>query len=401
MVNGIGHEKRVEQRRSEEQNTSLVSQEEKEKEKEKAKMRWILFQLFVGLYCLFAVFTLIVLVGGVKTVSESERSLFVKLFMGEVGCAVLALFYSLVNRYGAQRRFDVGGWLSWPRSALGDKLKKVEDRLATMMDQLKEVRTEINTNIKKEVNNILFEMHNTAIHSILDFAVGDYDLGREDPTENEHLYASYRDLANSCRDALAKGINLGGSDLRCSIKICEKNGEKKEDWSVWTTARSTGDPFAGPLGRKQSCLVGQNSAFAALIGTPYKSCSDSHQNWQQGYRCFACNDLTKYRDETKPTCYMNTRKHWWEVYSSCLIFPLAFIRQPAGERDVKGFLTFDSGHKGIFVGVPDIFEHLDNITQYNNELEKNCPVFHIGAIMTDILTSLMLLAEGVGKKKSP
>ncbi|MCX4813417.1 DUF1045 domain-containing protein [Streptomyces sp. NBC_01239] len=61
------------------------------------RMRWILFIVFVSLFALIAGATTYVVFFGGGGWSNSDKSLIIKLFIGEIGISVLALFYALFN----------------------------------------------------------------------------------------------------------------------------------------------------------------------------------------------------------------------------------------------------------------------------------------------------------------
>ncbi|MFX0199465.1 MAG: DUF1045 domain-containing protein [Candidatus Hodarchaeota archaeon] len=62
---------------------------------EQRKMRLILFWVFVCAFCILIVGTVLMLFLGLGTMTDTERSLLVKIFVGEIGFAVIVLFYSL------------------------------------------------------------------------------------------------------------------------------------------------------------------------------------------------------------------------------------------------------------------------------------------------------------------
>ena len=60
-------------------------------------MKWILFWVFVVLFAIIVILTLGSVFFGMGNPSENERSLLFKIFIGEIGLAVVALFYALFN----------------------------------------------------------------------------------------------------------------------------------------------------------------------------------------------------------------------------------------------------------------------------------------------------------------
>lgn len=61
------------------------------------RMRWILFIVFVSLFVLIAGVTTYAVFFAAGGWSDSDKSLIIKLFIGEIGISVLALFYALFN----------------------------------------------------------------------------------------------------------------------------------------------------------------------------------------------------------------------------------------------------------------------------------------------------------------
>jgi hypothetical protein len=61
------------------------------------RMKWVLFIVFLTLFVVISVSTIWLVFYSGKGPSESDRSLVVKIFIGEVGAAVVALFYAVFN----------------------------------------------------------------------------------------------------------------------------------------------------------------------------------------------------------------------------------------------------------------------------------------------------------------
>lgn len=69
-------------------------------------MRWILFWIFVVLFLVIVVCTVLAVFFGIGSPSEAEKSLLFKGFLGEIGAAVVALFYAIfgIRRGQSQSR---------------------------------------------------------------------------------------------------------------------------------------------------------------------------------------------------------------------------------------------------------------------------------------------------------
>lgn len=68
---------------------------------QEGQMKWILFWVFVGLFVLIVVGTLSALFLGFGALQQSERETLFKVFLVEIGLAVVALFYSIFRIKGA------------------------------------------------------------------------------------------------------------------------------------------------------------------------------------------------------------------------------------------------------------------------------------------------------------
>ena len=67
---------------------------------QRSRMRWVVFWVFVGQFCLAMLGTLVAVFLGFSAVTEPERAVLFNLFIGEVAVAVIALFYSLFRLKG-------------------------------------------------------------------------------------------------------------------------------------------------------------------------------------------------------------------------------------------------------------------------------------------------------------
>ena len=66
-------------------------------------MKWILFWVFVALFVLIVVGTLAALFFGFGTLQQNERETLFRVFLVEIGLAVVALFYSIFRIKGKDR----------------------------------------------------------------------------------------------------------------------------------------------------------------------------------------------------------------------------------------------------------------------------------------------------------
>ena len=65
------------------------------KKDQESLMRWVLFWVFVGLFVVIVIGTLLAVFLGVGKLLASERDTLFRVFLLEVGAAVVALFYSI------------------------------------------------------------------------------------------------------------------------------------------------------------------------------------------------------------------------------------------------------------------------------------------------------------------
>lgn len=70
---------------------------------QEGQMKWILFWVFVGLFVLIVMGTLSALFFGFGTLQQNERETLFKVFLIEIGLAVVALFYSIFRIKGIEK----------------------------------------------------------------------------------------------------------------------------------------------------------------------------------------------------------------------------------------------------------------------------------------------------------
>lgn len=228
----------------------------------------------------------------------------------------------------------------------------------------------------------LSKLHLKAIHRIRSIALSRANLEALSKS-HEHL----EELATDCRDVMADVIEAWPDSVHCTIKLCDRRKAKnKGQVKVYTIARSRGsDTRPRQFGTEHAHLVGENSAFAALVG-----CNDRKNVWgPRVFKCFACNDL---RDHGNYDC---SRTDWDAYWRSTCVFPLRF-RAPDGDHHVFGFLTFDSPKPGAFRGLPNIYDYHNNAhskKKGNDEFDRLLEyrsAFHIGGILADTLSTMFL-----------
>ena len=221
-----------------------------------------------------------------------------------------------------------------------------------------------------------------AISVIRDFSVkGHFSV----ITSHKEFPQEFRDLANSCRNALVKILDCKREDVHCTIKLCSAEKTKSKRYAkLWTFARSYERSGRGrTLGPGKKILIYKNSTFASIVG-----CKDAEKN-QWGCRrnqCFTCNDLIRWPN------YADGKNKWKSFYKAVAVFPLRHEGELEGE-DVDfiiGFLTYDSPIQHVFKDVPSRFSYIGDPESYMMELRKT-DVYHVGHTIADALTMAAVL----------
>jgi len=211
-------------------------------------------------------------------------------------------------------------------------------------------------------------LHVDAIHEVRRFGISQCSLQIDDYDQLEHL-------ADGCRDVMADVLQVNATDLHCTIKVCQgKDVLPKEEWMVYTIARSSHSNRPTEFGQDYAHLLGHNSAFAAVSGA-----NDRKNNWSTRiYSCFLCDDLKKY--ET----FDCSRENWQLYYQATAVFPLRYRKNGDLGHTILGYLTFDTKNLEIFAGLPCIFKMNDQVEAYEKAISF-LSMYHVGGIMADTL----------------
>jgi len=216
----------------------------------------------------------------------------------------------------------------------------------------------------------VMKLHLEAIHDIRKFC-----LGRNELPDCSLTYDALEHLANGCRDVMADILQVAKNDIHCTIKSCQgQNGEPKEQWQVYTIARSTPCERPADFGLSNAHAIGENSGFASVVGA-----NDTKNTWiPHVYASFICNDLVNH------STYADSRENWSAFYRATAVFPLRY--RMSGERlhNVIGFLTFDTMKEDLFKRIPCIFHLRNEKENYDKELSF-FSFYHLGGIMADAL----------------
>lgn len=184
-----------------------------------------------------------------------------------------------------------------------------------------------------------------------------------------------------CSDSCAvmrRLLELNENDLHSCLKVFFRNDSNNGTDLVGTVARSQpADTRVTSLGRADLHPVAENSIWCSLLGR-----DDGYTSWKP-LRCFACNDLFKHS-----AVFACTRKQWASLYRSVLVFPLMYPAAEAGQFEVVGFLVFDSRRENAFPGLPDVFEHRENLDAYHRRLAETA-TFQLGATIADTLAMFL------------
>jgi hypothetical protein len=216
-------------------------------------------------------------------------------------------------------------------------------------------------------------LHVEAIHSIRAFS-----LNRDSLSDSTMTYEALLSLVNGCRNVMADLIESQPADIHCTIKLLgETAAEKKEEWPVYTIARSEPCDRPAEFGLDNAHLVGHNSTFAALSGA-----NDRKNTWVPDvYSCFMCDDLAYHSN------YDCSRENWPSYFRATAVFPLRYRRTAQRDHNVLGYLTFDTMDTALFSPFPCIFHNRTEKLEY----ERNLPfaaAYHVGGIIADTLACI-------------
>lgn len=214
------------------------------------------------------------------------------------------------------------------------------------------------------------KLHLEAIHAIRAFA-----LSRDSIPDNELTYSALEGLANGCTKVVADVLEAQDKDIHCTIKLCgDGHNLPKEEWPVYTIARSVPCERPAEFGFGSAHLIGHNSDFAVLCGS-----NDRKNTWfPQVFSCFICNDLVSHQN------YDCSRENWQSYYQASAVFPLRYRRPAAQRHHIIGFLTFDTMDAQLFSDAPCIFHNRDNKIEYERDLTFYS-FYHLGGMLADTL----------------
>lgn len=217
----------------------------------------------------------------------------------------------------------------------------------------------------------LSKLHLEAAHAVRTFAIN-----RDQISDNPETYLALEGLANGYRNVFADILEVHSSeDIHCTIKLCaSEQNVPKEDWEVYTIARSTPCYRPSEFGIKSAHKIGHNSDFAALCGA-----EDRKNKWYPNvYSCFICNDLRSHAN------YDCSRDDWNSFYTATAVFPIRYRHPKDKLHNIIGFLTFDTLDSSLFGDLPCIFHEGGNKLNYERALNFTS-VFHLGGILSDVL----------------
>lgn len=270
------------------------------------------------------------------------------------------------------------GWRGFDWSGLLSKLKirkstELEGKNKEIKDCSYEMENDVtNGNLISE-NDVLFDvlsaLHNEFVHKLRDV---------EDEDGNINIS---NDLANGCRNCLAKCMGVSENKLHCSIKRYDTNNK------IFALARSTESTqrYVGKIGGSDHHQAGENSAFAAITAV-----SDRYVNWE-GYRYpfFISSNLT---DESHQRLYCCSRGNWEKYYKSVAVFPIGRVLciDKKAVFILAGFLTFDSIDGDMFANLPDAFDYRERVSEYYHHALLHKEV-HLCGLMADSLWHYLTL----------
>ena len=231
--------------------------------------------------------------------------------------------------------------------------------------------------VRLRVSKTLFQrLHSDVIHNMRDFVLSVNEWTPETKS-NDVCYAA-RNTVTACRNLMSDILEIPDQELHCCMKAFAKDENYRDRVITW--ARST--PQDGHKDDKQldgNHRIVNNSVYSSLMAR-----NDGKTDWTRAFTCFSCNDLTS----AGPN-FVCSRNNWEKHYNSTIVFPLRYIVNSAEkEFYTVGFLCFYSMRKDAFVGMPNIFNYIQDYDGYAGKLEDNC-IFHMGASMADMLSTFL------------
>ena len=231
--------------------------------------------------------------------------------------------------------------------------------------------------VRLRISRTLFQrLHSEVIHNMRDFALCVNSWTPESSSKDISFLS--RNTATSCRNLMSDILEIPDQELHCCIKAFA-NEECCRD-RVITWARSfPQDSHNDDKKLDGDHKIGNNSVYSSLLGR-----NDGKTDWPRPFSCFSCNDLI-----SAGPSFVCSRDAWEKHYNSTIAFPLRYIvDSPQRKFYTIGFLCFYSMRKDVFIGMPNIFDYIQDYDAYAGILENNC-IFQLGASMTDILSTFL------------
>lgn len=240
-------------------------------------------------------------------------------------------------------------------------------------------------------------LHLEAIHRVRRLKAG---LAATDESWDSRI----RELPEFCtaaRSVMGRALGLGEEALHCCIKAFPESAAPESaarqsnlgDLEVATLGRSL--PSDGRPNEQWPAdphLVKKNTVFASLLGAAVEPEGGGGLYQWKRFNAFSCNDLMRWNDEGWFHC---SRHDWKQFYRSALVYPIRVVyysNLTLNKPTVVGFLAFDCPRTDGFAGLPDIFQYMNDPTKYERKL-RDCPVFHLGAILADVLAIALYDAQ--------
>jgi hypothetical protein len=183
-------------------------------------------------------------------------------------------------------------------------------------------------------------------------------------------------VCTECRMLMGHALELKPNELHCCLKAMIPGCANGQPERVATWGRS--EPLDGrpvETGDANSHDIGKNTVWSSLMGA-----FDGRRQWRP-FPCFVCNDLVAAGGN-----FRCDRAGWKDYYKSALVFPIRYPPRVQSPNFINiGFLAFDSAKPNAFIGLPNIFDHMDDPTGFRDILEKKM-AFNLGGIMADVLS---------------
>ena len=219
-----------------------------------------------------------------------------------------------------------------------------------------------------------FRISHSAIHTVRQIkALTEQIQSSPNPTTLGHLETLSEQFCTQACELLASLTAGDAAKIHCCVKLIEP-GKTKADDIVRTFVRSSnsGSRGSGDRDRNEVHQAGECSVWSSI-----HALNDGKNEWS-GLPCFSCPDLAAAGDK-----FVCSRKNWRDRYHATIALPIRYCLDGTGRnRNLIGFLAFDTKDDSYFSGLPNAFDFVNNPEAFESKLLQT-PVFDALATVTD------------------